>query len=42
MFVAILGDRHSTLPADWTKETAIAIAAEAALMWRLVPDRGPR
>jgi hypothetical protein len=31
MFVAILGDRHSTLPADWTKETAIAIAAEAAL-----------
>jgi hypothetical protein len=31
MFIAILGDRHSTLPADWTKETAIAIAAEAAL-----------
>jgi hypothetical protein len=30
MFVAILGDRHSTLPADWTKQTAIAIAAEAA------------
>jgi hypothetical protein len=30
MFVAILGDRRSTLPADWTKETAIAIAAEAA------------
>jgi hypothetical protein len=31
MFVAILGDRRSTLPADWTKETAIAIAAEAGL-----------
>ena len=30
MFVAILGDRQSTLPANWTKETAIAIAAEAA------------
>jgi hypothetical protein len=30
MFVAILGDRQSTLPASWTKETAIAIAAEAA------------
>jgi hypothetical protein len=30
MFVAILGDRRSTLPANWTKETAIAIAAEAA------------
>jgi hypothetical protein len=30
MFVAILGDRRSTLPADWTKETVIAIAAEAA------------
>jgi hypothetical protein len=29
MFVAILGDRRSTLPADWTKETAITIAAEA-------------
>ena len=29
MFVAILGDRRSALPADWTKETAIAIAAEA-------------
>jgi hypothetical protein len=29
MFVAILGDRQSTLPANWTKETAIAIAAEA-------------
>jgi hypothetical protein len=30
MFVAILGDRQGTLPATWTKETAIAIAAEAA------------
>jgi hypothetical protein len=30
MFVAILGDRQSTLPANWTKETVIAIAAEAA------------
>ena len=30
MFVAILGDRRGTLPANWTKETAIAIAAEAA------------
>jgi hypothetical protein len=30
MFVVILGDRRSTLPANWTKETAIAIAAEAA------------
>jgi hypothetical protein len=30
MFVAILGDRQGTLPANWTKETAIAIAAEAA------------
>jgi hypothetical protein len=29
MFVAILGDRQSTLPANWAKETAIAIAAEA-------------
>jgi hypothetical protein len=29
MFVAILGDRRSTLPANWTKETAVAIAAEA-------------
>jgi hypothetical protein len=29
MFVAILGDRRSTLPADWTNETAVAIAAEA-------------
>ena len=30
MFVAILGDRRSTLPAGWTKETAIALAAEVA------------
>jgi hypothetical protein len=30
MFVAILGDRRSTLQANWTKETAIAIAAEVA------------
>jgi hypothetical protein len=30
MFGAILGDRRSTLPANWTRETAIAIAAEAA------------
>jgi hypothetical protein len=30
IFVAILGDRRSTLPANWTKETAIAIAAEVA------------
>jgi hypothetical protein len=29
-FGAILGDRRSTLPANWTQETAIAIAAEAA------------
>jgi hypothetical protein len=29
MFVAVLGDRRSTLPANWTKETAVAIAAEA-------------
>lgn len=30
MFVAILGDRQSKLPATWTKETAVALAAEAA------------
>jgi hypothetical protein len=30
MFVAILGDRHSALPANWTKEMAVALAAEAA------------
>ena len=29
MFVAILGDRRSTLATNWTKETAVAIAAEA-------------
>ena len=29
MFVAILGDRRSRLPADWTRETAVALAAEA-------------
>jgi len=29
MVVAILGDRRSTLPASWTKETAVVIAAEA-------------
>ncbi len=29
MFVAILGDRQSKLPANWTKETAVALAAEA-------------
>jgi hypothetical protein len=29
MFVAILGDRRSRLPANWTKETTIAVAAEA-------------
>jgi hypothetical protein len=29
MFVAILGDRRTTLPADWTSETAVALAAEA-------------
>ena len=29
MFVAILGDRRSRLPANWTRETAVAIAAEA-------------
>jgi hypothetical protein len=30
MFVAILGDRRTTLPAHWTRETAVALAAEAA------------
>jgi hypothetical protein len=29
MVVAILGDRRSTLPANWTKETVVALAAEA-------------
>ena len=28
MFVAILGDRRTTLPANWTRETAVALAAE--------------
>jgi hypothetical protein len=28
MFVAVLGDRRSTLPATWTNETAVALAAE--------------
>jgi hypothetical protein len=39
MFVAILGDRQSTPPANWTKETAIAIAAEAA--FDVAADAGP-
>jgi hypothetical protein len=30
MFVAILGDREARLPAGWTKETAVAVAAEAS------------
>jgi hypothetical protein len=30
MFIAILGDRRSRLPADWTKETAVAVAAETS------------
>jgi hypothetical protein len=30
MFVAILGDRRATLSADWTNETAVALAAEAS------------
>ena len=30
MFVAILGDRKTRLPADWTSETVLAIAAEAS------------
>jgi hypothetical protein len=42
MFVVILGDRRSTLPADWTRETAIAIAAEAAFDAALVSDGAPR
>ena len=29
MIVAILGDRESTLPSDWTSQTVVAIAAEA-------------
>jgi hypothetical protein len=42
MFVAILGDRQSTLPANWTKETAIAIAAEAAFDMAAGAGPGPR
>jgi hypothetical protein len=30
MFVAILGDRRMRLPADWTSETVLALAAEAS------------
>jgi hypothetical protein len=30
MFIAILGDRQSRLPANWTKETAVAVAAETS------------
>ena len=30
MFIAILGDRRSTLPTDWTKETVVAVAAETS------------
>jgi hypothetical protein len=30
MLVAILGDRKTRLPADWTSETVLAIAAEAS------------
>lgn len=29
MIVAILGDRQTRLPSDWTKETVVAVAAEA-------------
>jgi hypothetical protein len=29
MLIAILGDRRSTLPADWTKQTVLAVGAEA-------------
>ena len=31
MFVVVVGDRRSTLPVDWTKETAIAILGDATL-----------
>lgn len=31
MIVAILGDRHSTLRSEWTRETVVAVAAEARL-----------
>jgi hypothetical protein len=30
MFLAILGDRRATLPVDWTRETAVALAAETS------------
>jgi hypothetical protein len=30
MFVAILGDRRATPASNWTKETAVAVAAEAS------------
>jgi hypothetical protein len=29
MFVGILGDRRTRSPANWTRETAVALAAEA-------------
>jgi hypothetical protein len=29
MHIAILGDRRSTLPRDWTKQTVLAVGAEA-------------
>jgi hypothetical protein len=29
MFIAILGDRRKRLSDDWTRETAVALAAEA-------------
>ena len=31
MLVAILGDRRSTLPMDWAKETTVAVAADVSL-----------
>jgi hypothetical protein len=30
MFVALIGDRRATLPADWTRETAVALVAETS------------
>jgi hypothetical protein len=30
MFVALIGDRRAALPADWTRETAVALVAEAS------------
>ena len=30
MFIAILGDRRRRLPSAWTKETAVAVAAETS------------